>query len=377
MTIRTALLSLLAFAPLACGAPAADTAKPEPAAAPAPVVKPAAKPIPDNFRALTPQLTVKGVDAAVDFYTKAFAAKKVYSMPGPDGKAMHAEIMIGDSLVFIDEEMDGSKSPLTLGGSPATLMLFVASADQTYAAATTAGAKAGMPLEDQFWGDRYGEIVDPFGHHWAIGQHLEDLTTEQTEQRAAIVFAATAKKGKKAKPAKATKAPAAPAWKKIAGKPATQAVPPGYHTVNLALTVDKAADAIDFYKRAFGALEVERMLTPDGKILHAVLEFGDSKLMLSDEFPEMGGKSAKTLAGSPVAIHYYITDVDATFAKATGAGAKSAMPLADMFWGDRYGAAIDPAGYTWGMATHKEDLTPEQIAERMKAQMAAQAKPTT
>jgi len=371
MTIRTALLSLLAFAPLACGAPSADTAKPEPA--PAPVVKPA-KPIPDNFRAITPQLTVKGVDAAVDFYTRAFAAKKLYSMPGPDGKAMHAEIMIGDSVVFVDEEMDGTKSPLTLGGSPATLHLFVANADQVHAAATTAGATTRMPLEDQFWGDRYGEVVDPFGHHWAIGQHLEDLSAEQIQQRATIMFAATARTGKKAKPAKA---PAEPAWKKIAGTPAKQPVPPGYHTVTLALTVNKAADAIDFYKRAFGALEVERLMTPDGKTLRATLEFGDSKLMLSDEFPEMGGKSATTLGGSPVAIHYYIADVDATFAKVTGAGARPVMPLADMFWGDRYGAATDPAGFTWGMATHKEDLTPEQMAARMKAQQPAPAKPTT
>ena len=375
MKIRSALFTVLVLAPLACG-PKADTTGPEPAPtpAPAPVARPA-KPIPDGFFAITPQLTVQGVDAAVDFYVKAFGASKVYSVAGPDGKTWHAEVKIGDSIVMIDEETEGSKSPKTLGGTPATLMLYVASADETFATATTAGATAETPLEDQFWGDRYGQVIDPFGHRWAISTHIEDLTPEQTQERAALVYApAPTKKGKK-KPAKGAKAE--PAWKKIAGTPAKQAVPIGYHTVTLALVTQDAAGAIEFYKQAFGALEVERMPGPDGKIMHAGLEFGDSKLMLSDEFPEMGGKSAKTLAGSPVAIHYYITDVDATFAKATGAGAKSAMPLADMFWGDRYGAAIDPAGFLWGIATHKEDLSPEQIAERMKAEMARQPKPTT
>ena len=154
-------------------------------------------------------------------------------------------------------------------------------------------------------------------------------------------------------------------------------MPAGYHTVTLSLVVSKAAEAIDFYKSAHGAREVDRMLTPDGKVLHATLDFGDSRLMLGDEMLEMGLKSATTLGGSPVAIHYYVTDADAAFTKVTGAGAKVVMPLTDMFWGDRYGAATDPAGLTWGFATHKEDVTPEQMAERMKSASAAQAKPTT
>jgi PhnB protein len=375
MKLRSALSFALVFAPLAC-APKADTAKPEPVPqVAAPVVKPAAKPIPDGFFTITPQLVVKGVDAAVDFYIKAFGATKLYSMPGPDGKAMHAEIKIGDSIVFIDEEMEGNKSPLTLGGTPATLMVYVASADTTYAAATAAGAKAEMPLEDQFWGDRYGHVIDPFGHRWAIATHLEELTPEQTQQRAALMYAPADTK-KKAKPAKAGKTPAEPAWKKIAGTPAKGPIPDGYHTVTLAIVVPKAAEMIDFYKTAFGAIETERMPTPDGKIMHAGLEFGTSKLMLSDEFPEMGAKSAVTLGGSPVHIHFYVTDADAQFNKVTAAGGKPAMPMSDMFWGDRYGAVTDPAGFEWGVATHKEDLTPEQMAERMKAMM-AQPKPTT
>lgn len=382
MKIPGALLSLLVIAPLACGgAPKADTAQPEPAAAPAPApVAAAVKPIPDGFFTLTPQLTVKAVDEAVGFYVKSFGATRVLSMPGPDGKTMHAEIKIGDSLIFIDAEMDGSKSPLTLGGTPASLMIYTADANVLYAAAIAAGARTEMPLADQFWGDRYGSLIDPFGHRWAVAQHLEDLTPEQTQQRAALIYgapAATGKTGKK--PAKMTKAKpgAEPAWKKIAGTPATQTTPPGFHTVTLALIVPKAAEAIEFYKRAFGATEIERMPAPDGKLMHATLQFGDSKLMLSDEFPEMGSKSAATLGGSPVAVHYYTSDTDAAFKQLTAAGAKTLMPVADMFWGDRYGAVVDPSGLMWGVATHKEDLSPEQMAERMKAQMQAQPKPTT
>ena len=376
MKIRSTFITLLALAPLACGAPKADTAKPEPTLAPAPAPVAKVKPIPAGFFVLTPQLTVKGVDQAVDFYVKAFGATRVLAMPGPDGKTMHAEIKIGDSIVFVDEEMGGTTSPLTLGGSPASLMIYVPGADQTFAAAMTAGAKIEMPLEDQFWGDRYGSLVDPFGHHWSIATHIEELTSEQTQQRAAIVFGADGgKKGKKPTRAR-KKAPAEPAWKKIAGTPATGPVPTGYHSVTLALTVKDAADAIEFYKLAFGALELERMPAPDGKIMHATLEFGDSKLMLSDEMLEVGAKSATTLGGSPVAIHFYSPDVDATFTKVTGAGAKTMMPITDMFWGDRYGAVTDPSGFMWGIATHKEDLSPEQMAERLKAEM-ARAKPTT
>ena len=381
MTIRSTLLTLLALAPLACGAPKADTAQPEPAPAPAPtpVAKPAAKPIPDGFFVLTPQLTVKGVDQAIEFYARAFGATKVLAMPGPDGKTMHAEIKIGDSLVFLDEEnvAEGMKSPLTLGGSPGSLMVYVADADQTYAAAVTAGAKAEMPLEDQFWGDRYGQVIDPFGHRWAVGTHVEDLTAEQTQQRAALAFAPPAKGAKKpAKPAKGK--PAEPAWKKIAGTPAKQPVPGEYHTVTVSLTVAKAAEAIEFYKAAFGATEKDRMAMPDGKIMHTELRIGDSALMLADEFPDMGGyKSATALGGSPIALHYYTPDVDANFAKITAAGAKQIMPVTDMFWGDRYGAVVDPSGYMWGVATHTEDLSPEQMAERMKRDMAKGQKPTT
>jgi uncharacterized glyoxalase superfamily protein PhnB len=369
------LLAVLALAPLACSnAPKADTAKPDQTvAAPAPAPTPApppAKPIPDGFHTLTPQLTVKGLDAAIEFYGKALGAQKLFVMAGPDGKPLHAEIKIGDSIVMLDEEnlAHGMKSPLALGGTPGQLMVYVPDADAAVATLTAAGAKVTLPLEAMFWGDRYGELVDPFGHTWAVATHIEDLTPEQTAERGKLAMQPPPK-GKKPKKG------APPAWKKIAGAPATEKQPKEYRSVTPAFTVADAAAAIEFYKAAFGATEKYRMLGPDGKkVMHAELQLGDSALMLTDTFAEMGGKNAGDLGGSPVALHYYVTDVDGVFAKATGAGAKPAMPVADQFWGDRYGLVVDPSGIPWGVATHKEDVPPEQMAERMKKQM-QQAKP--
>lgn len=371
------LLAALAFAPIACSStPKADTATPETAAAPAPDPTPApppAKPIPDGFHALTPMLTVKGVDAAVDFYVKNLGAQKLLVMPGPDGKTMHAEVRIGDSIVMLDEEdlAQGMKSPLTLGGSPGQLMIYVPDVDAVAATLVAAGAKPTMPVDDMFWGDRYGEFVDPFGHVWAVATHTEELTPEQMAERGKLAMQPTKKKPKKGAP---------PAWKKVAGTPAANKIPAEYHTVTPAFVVADAAAAVEYYKAAFGATEKYRMLGPDGKkVMHAEVLIGDSAIMLTDTFPEMGGKNAADLGGSPVGLLHYVTDVDGAFARAQTAGGKLAMPVTDMFWGDRYGALVDPFGVMWGVATHKEDVPPEQMGERMKQQMEKmqQAKPTT
>lgn len=139
-------------------------------------------------------------------------------------------------------------------------------------------------------------------------------------------------------------------------------IPEGYHTVTPYLMVRETARAIDFYKKAFGAKELSRLHGPDGKsIIHAELVIGDSRLFLSDELPDMGGRSPETLGGTPVGIHLYVEDVDAVFKRAVGAGAQVRMPVGDMFWGDRYGKIADPFGHEWGIATHKLDLTPDEI----------------
>jgi len=349
-----------------CGPKPAPTTPPV-TEAPAPV-----DPIPEGFFTLTPQLTVQGVDAAVDFYVAAFGAEKLFALPGLDGKTAHAEIKIGDSIVMLDEEMleQGMRSPLALGGTPATLMIYLEDADVTYAAAVEAGATAEMPIAEQFWGDRYGQLIDPFGHRWALATHVVDLSPEQMQQRAALAQPPPSDKKKKGKKEKGKKGD--PPWMAIEGSPATAPVPEPYHTVTISLTTDDAAAAIEFYKTAFGATERDRMADGNGKLLHAELAIGDSTLMLSDEFPEMGGTSAKTLGGSPVGIFMYSDDVDVTVATATESGASAAMPITDMFWGDRYGVVVGVAGYVWGVATHTEDVPPEEIEERMKAQLAAQ-----
>ena len=142
-------------------------------------------------------------------------------------------------------------------------------------------------------------------------------------------------------------------------------IPEGMHTITPHLFCEGAAEAIDFYKKAFNAEELGRLPGPDGKVMHAQLRIGDSILMLCDAAPQCGAGGPLALKGSPVTIHLYVKDVDATFGQAVKAGATATMPVADMFWGDRYGMLTDPFGHRWSMATHKQDLTPEQIKEGM------------
>ena len=146
---------------------------------------------------------------------------------------------------------------------------------------------------------------------------------------------------------------------------AVKSIPEGMHSLTPHLVCAGAADAIDFYKRAFNAVEQARLPGPGGKLMHAADRIGDSTLMLVDENPECGMLGPKALKGSPVTIHLYVEDVDATVAQAVAAGAKVTIPVADMFWGDRYGHIEDPFGHHWSVATHKQDLSPEEIQQAM------------
>lgn len=144
-------------------------------------------------------------------------------------------------------------------------------------------------------------------------------------------------------------------------------IPEGFHTITPHLAVRGAGRAIDFYKRAFGAEELGRMTGPDGnKIMHAELKVGDSRFFLCDEIPEMESRSPDTLGGSPVGIYLYVRNADEAFRKAVAAGAKVKRPVEDMFWGDRCGSVTDPFGYTWDLATHVEDVPPEEMERRGK-----------
>jgi PhnB protein len=166
-----------------------------------------------------------------------------------------------------------------------------------------------------------------------------------------------AKKAKRAKK---------PATRKAARK--AQAIPKGYHTLTTGFCVRGAAQAIDFYKRAFGAKERIRLMKPDGTtIAHAELAIGDSLFMLGEEDAAMGARSAQTLGGTPVNLYLYVTGVDAAVAKAITAGAKPIMPVTDMFWGDRIGSVEDPYGQKWTLATHTEDVAPREMQKRAVA----------
>ncbi len=339
-----------------------DTHPPEPAPAPEPEPEaPKPDPIPAGWFSLTPQLAVPDVTAAVDYYGKAFGAEQVLVLPGPDGKPFHAEVKIGDSLVMIDVANDqGVPSPEKLGGTPVTLMLYVDDAEATFKAAIEAGGEVEVEVEEMFWGDRFGQLTDPFGHRWAVATHVEDLTDEQIQQRSELLAAAAKKKKKKSK---------VPVWKEVVGTPAASPRPADYHSITMSLVLDDAAKAIEFYKAAFGATERGRIPGPGGKLSHAEVTIGDTVLMMSDEFPEQGGKSAKTLGGSPVMIHHYVQDVTAVFPQAVTAGGTSVLEVQDMFWGDKYGALVDPAMIPWGLASRVEEVTPQQMAERLQAEM--------
>jgi len=143
---------------------------------------------------------------------------------------------------------------------------------------------------------------------------------------------------------------------------AKKAVPEGFHTVTPALTLDDCATAIDWYKKALGAEELTRSAGPGGKLMHAEIRIGDSRVMMSDAV--MGGKGPKEYGGSPASLWIYVDDCDALFNRAVAAGGQVVMPVADQFWGDRFGAINDPFGYRWSFATHKEDLTREEIERR-------------
>ena len=146
-------------------------------------------------------------------------------------------------------------------------------------------------------------------------------------------------------------------------KPQVKPIPDGMHTATPHLICAGAADAIEFYKKAFNAVELGRVPGPQGKLLHALIRIGDSAVMLVDEFPDWNSFGPKSLKGSPVTIHLYVQDVDAFFKQAVAAGAKITMPLEDTFWGDRYGRLEDPFGHHWSVATHVRDVKPEELQE--------------
>jgi len=176
-------------------------------------------------------------------------------------------------------------------------------------------------------------------------------------------MAKTKGKARRKKAGKTAGATAGRGAKKGAGR--VRSVPDGFHTVSAYLVVPNAVEAMAWYAKALGARSVMRMPGSDGRsTMHAEMRLGDSTFMLTDENPKWEMKSPSTLGGSPASLHLYVENVDAAFQRAVAAGAQVRMPVADMFWGDRYGKLVDPYGFQWGIATHKEDLKPAEIGRR-------------
>jgi len=137
--------------------------------------------------------------------------------------------------------------------------------------------------------------------------------------------------------------------------------PEGFHTVTPAIVVSNSKEAIEFYKKAFGATEIYQFPAPDGRIMHAMIQIGDSKIMMSDEFPDMNVKSPTTIGDTSVTLHMYVDDADKTFNQAVNAGAKVVVPIMDAFWGDRYGMVKDPYGHSWSIGTPQKNITAQEM----------------
>lgn len=175
----------------------------------------------------------------------------------------------------------------------------------------------------------------------------------------------------KGRSSKKKAAAGAAARKKTAATVMVEPIPKGMHTVTPHIVVRNAANAIEFYKQAFGAKELHRMYMPDGKtIMHAAIRIGDSVIMMADEFPDMGTRSPQAIGGTPVSFYIYVRDVDRFFDRAVKAGATVRMPVMDAFWGDRNGVLEDPYGHSWSIATRKKNLSPKQMKQAQEEWLA-------
>jgi PhnB protein len=287
---------------------------------------PAPQPESNSVRSLSLYICVAGASAAIDFYQAAFGAKELSRLSEPDGKIGHAEIQIGNTVIMLSDEYPdyGALSPQTIGGSPVKIHLEVDDVDAFAARAIKAGATLTRPIEDQFYGDRSGQIADPFGYTWIVSTHLKDVPSEDmqkefdkfTEERAAKnSYEGSVKEDKMRRENR-------------------RAVTPY-------LTVRKPGELIDFVTEAFGGIEHFRATGSAGG-MHAEVSIGDSVVMI-------GG--AEHIEPMPAAIHLYVPNVDEAYERALQAGAKSIMPVADQPYGERSGGVEDVHGNRWYIAT--------------------------
>jgi PhnB protein len=288
---------------------------------------------PKSYQAATPYLAIKDAAGALDFYKRAFGAIETMRLADPSGRIGHAEIQIGRASIMLAEEHPeiGFLSPESLGGSAVTIHLYVDDVDALAERAVEAGAKLMRPVQDQFYGDRAGQLADPYGHVWFVATHKEDVPAAELEKR----FEALMQQGG---------GDAAPEQRQ--SRP-VQPIREGFHTVTPYLTVRRAAELVEFVKEAFGATELMRGTGSMGG-LHAEVKIGDSIVM-------MGGYE-QLEHESPAMIYLYVPDVDATHERAVKAGGRSYQPPTNQPYGDRTAHVRDPFGNDWYIATHIEDV---------------------
>ena len=282
-------------------------------------------------------LAVRNASAAIEFYKKAFGATETVRLTDPDGKIAHAEIRIGSSSIYLADEMPAwqNPSPETLGGSAVTIVLNVADVDAVVRQAVEAGAKVVDPVADQFYGERRGKLLDPFGHVWRVSTRIEDISNEEMRRRFDALMRQAAE----------TTKPVVP-------------IREGFHSVTPYLIVSPAGQLVDFMKEAFGAQEGFRVNRPgEQTIMHSEVKIGDSMIELSDgsaEFPP-----------APVTMLLRVSDVDAVYKRALEAGAAPFQPVADHDYGSRGGSVKDLAHlHAVGRRQHlqrlsQRDTTPE------------------
>lgn len=284
-----------------------------------PVMKPAPAP-----PTLSVYLCFNNAAGAIEYYKEAFGAEELSRLAEPSGKIGHAEMKIGETVIMMSDEYPdyGALSPQTIGGSPIRLHLSVPDVDSVVAKAVRLGATLVRPIEDQFYGDRSGQIADPFGYTWTIATHQRDVPVDEMQKQ----FDEFLEKGATEESPSSSK----PSYRRQ-----------GFHTVTPYLTVEQPAELLEFIKESFFATELGRTTGSAGG-MHAEARIGDSMLMVG------GGVG---LGKHPTAIHLYVTDVDEAYARALKAGATSLMEPADQEYGERSAGVQDPTGNLWYIAT--------------------------
>jgi PhnB protein len=276
-------------------------------------------------RSMSLYICVANANAAINFYQEAFGAKELWRLVEPGGKIGHAEIQIGNTTLMISDEYPdyNTLSPETIGGSPVKIHLDVTDVDAFAEQAIKAGATLIRPIADQFYGDRSGQLADPFGYTWIVSTHIKDVPVEEMQEE----LNKWAQSEKSSSEAGYVREPEMRRQNR--------------HAVTPYLTVHQPAELIDFVTQAFGAIEHFRATGPAGG-MHAEVSIGDSVVMI-------GG--AEHIEPMPTAIHLYVPDVDEAYERALEAGAKSLMPVVDQPYGERSGGVEDVHGNRWYIAT--------------------------